>query len=255
MDIGTWLTRAVFEKTCELLMMNMMKNDEYTARVKIISERFQKLEAYVGTNDAFVVVDGAFNEAVLENDDRFNMRINHLIYQLLGPLSTHIKQTTFDQISLTPTVSNEIANIINDVLIRMNEKVNTKLEIEEKKKAKSTKLEDEEPEKWKERINNLIFKDLDEKITFQIFSSNFNKTLNHVIKPVYKKQEQVYSNILLEIKKAGTTELLNLGSNYENLIKKLELLKPKVNNELEILKILQQAIFNINLMEIKNNKK
>ncbi len=221
LDIGTWVTRAVNKKVCELLLMNIEKNYERNKRVQIASQNLQKLETNFGTKDTCILLDETYNEALLENDDRFSMRISHLIGQLVGPLSVHLSQNTFHQISLNPTVINDIANIINDLLIGLDKKIKIKLEIEEKKGADNNDviILNNEPEYWKIQLNNLIKEDLVEKINSQIFSSNFNKTLNHVIKPIYKKQERYFSDILLELKKAGTSfsnQIIDHNSNYEN---------------------------------------
>jgi hypothetical protein len=128
----------------------------------------------------------------------------------------------------------------------MEKKINNKMQIEEQRKERfdvvSTKYE-----QWLEIILNLIIQHINDRILTNIFSSDFNKSLNHIMKHSYKKRERLFWNIFEKYSKSNMgsdEEFSRQISKHENILRQLFEKKEKMMEELQAVRILNsEALF------------
>ncbi|RNA08422.1 hypothetical protein BpHYR1_046415, partial [Brachionus plicatilis] len=232
-ETGIWLTNTIFEHVFKSVIFYIESSQEYKLRCQSLSQNLLHSGAKT-RSEIDCLLKQKFHEIELEFNDRLSMKTVHLINQLIGPLSIQLSNSNFEYISVDAATVTEIVNLVNDMLFGMDKELRVKL-VEEK-----TQVDGEE---LLTALNNLLVESVSARLFEVVFSENFNKFLNHVLKSISKKNQCIFLDKLNELKNVS----LNLDQIFAKDLfeNKLNQARPNIDKHIYEINMLQNSIFNI----------
>ncbi|RNA43373.1 translocase subunit secA, partial [Brachionus plicatilis] len=232
-ETGVWLTNTIFEQTFKSIIFHIESNQEYKERCNYLCKNLVHLGAK-NRSEIDILIKEKFDEIELEFNDQLGMKIDHLLSQLLGPIAIQLSDENFENIFLHEPTMIEIVNLVNDIIFGIDKDLRARL-VEDTTQTDCNDL--------LVVVNNRVFESISVKLFNAIFSDNFNKFLNHVLKSASKKNQQVFLEKLNELKK--------ISSSHDQIFEqslfthKLDQNKSLIDKQIDEIKLLKNSIFTI----------